>query len=63
MIRIINSGKTDEKFKVTCRCGCEFEYDKTDLRPLHSSNAVDCPECSRPIIHELFRRETPVRFY
>lgn len=47
MIKIIKEGQ--KKFTKTCnRCGCEFQYDLSDLS---GSDYINCPCCHTTLVH------------
>lgn len=50
MIDIINSGKYNSTYIITCRkCGCKFTYNYSDTEAIKGyyseSRQIECPEC------------------
>lgn len=52
MIKILKHGKKYSKFQLTCPfCGCEFEYEESDLE---DDSFIRCPDCGAIIDHNFY---------
>ncbi len=55
MIKILKHGKKHSKFQLTCPfCGCEFEYEESDLE---DDSFIRCPDCGAIIDHNFYQRK------
>ena len=57
MVKVISSGRC-KQYRCTCKfCGCVFEYNIADVKPLafnddnsKSKSYIECPECNNIIL-------------
>lgn len=55
MIKILKHGKKHSKFQLACPfCGCEFEYEESDLK---DDSFIRCPDCEAIIDHNFYQRK------